>query len=144
MNKEMKKEIKAIIVAKVLTDGKSILEEIKNMSTWISEQTKEMNPWVVAPYLINGKVCADVVVDIEEKFSTTMEIFEGSAIGEYLNSETEKLYTELRNSLRKLDLEYPDIDNRVIIYTLATYPHLAKFIYGYSYLATQINYALED
>jgi hypothetical protein len=143
MNQSMKKEIKAIIVAKVLIDGKSILEQIRNLPTWISEQTKEMNPWVVAPYLINGKVCADVVVDIEEKFSTTMEIFEGSAIGDYLNSETEKLVTELTDSLRKLDLEYPDISNRTIIYTPATYPHLAKFIYGYSYLAAQINYALE-
>jgi hypothetical protein len=143
MNQSMKKEIKAIIVAKVLTDGKSILEEIRNLPTWISEQTKEMNPWVVAPYLINGKVCADVVVDIEEKFRTTMEMLEGSAIGAYLNSETEKLVTELSDSLRKLDLEYPDISNRTIIYTPATYPHLAKFIYGYSYLAAQINYALE-
>ena len=144
MNQKMKDEVKATITAKILLDGQSVREDIRDLSTWISEQTKEMNPWVVAPYLINGKVCADVVVDIEEKFSTTMEIFEGSAIGEYLNSETEKLVTELIDSLRKLDSEYPDISNRTIIYTPATYPHLAKFIYGYSYLAAQINYALED
>ena len=143
MNQEMKDEIIATITAKILIDGQSVREDIRNLSTWISEQSKEMNPWVIAPYLINDEVCSDVVVDVYEKFYAVGNIFEGSEFGEYLNSETEKLYTELRDSLRELDLEYPNIDNRAIIYTPATYPHLAKFIYGYSYLAAQINYALE-
>jgi hypothetical protein len=85
MNQEMKDEIKATVTAKILIHGQSVREDIRNLSTWISEQTKEMNPWVVAPYLINDEVCADVVVDIHEKFNAVGKMFKESEFGEYLN-----------------------------------------------------------
>jgi len=142
MDKNIQKEIKIAVIGALLTHGNQVKMQIEGLPKWIEKQTERMNDWEVAPYLINNQICSNVVIDIAEKFDEILDIFKNTVVHDYFSREINFLFKDLEAELLMLEKKYPDRMNTTIFYSPATYPFLAKFIYGYKNLAQQINYAI--
>jgi len=139
LTKALRDEIKAAIVAKVITDGNTVLKEIEELPSWIENQVKRMNMWEVAAFTVQEKICANVVCDIEDKFNQIANLFIGLSAEHYFKEKTEQIIDEFHAELLVVEKEYvKNIYHPAWDWTSATYPYLAKFIYGYRHLAWQI------